>query len=665
MNREDRHRGFKDSLDGIWNKECILLDQIFDQGIALEPKQLMQFHDYVYHHCSSFVHNSGVRAQDPGKHLHESLTRYLTTRLREMAAEMETITESEQLLIVYAGRWQPYQKACADLDLMCRYFNVNWVKRERQVGHSNIHEVYPMAMHLWMELVFRPIDRSLVDAIVRQKKYAASLVYQVLQSLVQLYANDVRQETTVRDKLINIFGMESGVLQFYEKQTTEWFKQILATKKYSALKPFLKYVCLAMPEIEDGQKFKEFLKSHIAPQLRDALARSPGGKNYVQAILGLRHGPLERGLREHKKLLYVIDEVCETAINSSEINHKITSTELLVRYTHQLMTTKHSLEEEPKDELKRIVEVVEFIFNKDVFLNRYRSSLQNRQINETSTSDDLEVTMVSLLAKRFGRDATTNLSKQLKEMQKSDIIKDQFNAYLIGRDIKLEFDFRLKCFNASDITQNISLIYPSELQGIIGNFKAFFLDKYKGRKLEFNIQKSSAEIVVNIDRSSPYFVKVSVLQMALLLQYNQNDKYTVEELAVRLGTEIDTIIPVSLERILVCGESLTPSSSVEVAREFSKRKRHLNINTVPTKQRKIEYDDQELRQRRTIQVRCVVVRIMKKRMIINHAQLMGEVSEELRNHFKPDTKLIKREIEYLIERNFLERSENNSYTYIC
>ncbi|KAH8315603.1 hypothetical protein KR059_005510 [Drosophila kikkawai] len=664
MNREEWHNN---SLDGIWKMECEFLDQIFNQGISLEPKQQMQFHDYIYRHCSSFVNNGSVRAQDPGKHLYESLTIFLTARLREMAAELETITEYEELLIVYHRKWQPYQKACAELDLMCRYFNVNWVKRERQVGHSNIYEVYPMAMHLWMEHVFRPIDRSLVDAIIRQRKYASSLVYEVLQSIVQLYANDVRQETTVRDKLINIFGMESGVLQLYAKQTTELFERILLTKRYSALKPFLKYACLAMPEIEEGEKFKAFLKSHIAPQLKDAIAKSLGGKDYVQAICGLRHGPLERGLREHKKLLFVIDQVCETAINSCEINSKMTATELLVRYCHQLMTTKHPSEEALKDELKRIVEVVEFIFDKDLFLMRYRAALQNRQINETSTSDDLEVTMISLLAKRFGHEATTNLSKQLEEMQKSNVIKDQFDSYLVDRDIKLGYDFRLKCFNARDIASNIGLILPFELQRTVDIFRAFFLNAYKGRKLEFNIQKSSGEIIINIDRSSPYFVKVGMLQMALLLQFNQKDRYTVEELAVSLGTQIETIIPGCIrERILVCGEPLTTNCTVEVAREFTRRKRNLNINTVSTKQRKIEpkYHDKELKEKRSIQLRCVMVRIMKKRMTMNHIQLIGEVIEELKNHFKPDTRLIKEEIEYLIEKSILERSDNNSYTYL-
>ncbi|KAH8239409.1 hypothetical protein KR032_003892 [Drosophila birchii] len=667
MNLVERHLNFNDTFDGMWKKERKFLDQIFDQGISLEPKQLMQFHDYVYHHCSSFVHNDTLWAQDPGKHLHECLTEYLTSRLREMAAELEAITDYEQLLIVYAGKWQPYQKACAELDPMCRYFNVNWVKRELQMGHNNILEVYPMAMHLWMEIVFRPIDRSLVDSIINQRKYAASLVYQVLQSIVQLYANDVRQETSVRDKLINIFGMESGVIQFYEEKTTEKFEGILATKKYSALKPFLKYACLAMPEIEEKDKFKGFLKSHIAPQLTDAIARSKGGKDYVQAILALRHGPLERGLREHKKLLYVIDQVCETAINSSEINHKMTSTELLVRYTHQLMTTKHPSEE---DELKRIVEVVEFIYDKDKFLMRYKASLQNRQINETSTSDDLEVTMVSLLRKRFGQDATRNLTMQMKEMEKSNIIKDQFGTYLIEKNIRLGFDFRLKCFKDKDDTPKMNLILPVELQVTYDVFKDFYHKTYKDMKLNFDVLKSSGELIININRSSPYFVKMSLLQMALLLQFNQNDNYTVMELAGMLGTDIDTITPVLdcciREKILVCGESLSASSSVEVAKEFTNRKRHLNINMVPTKQRKVEADfhDRELIKKRSIQVQCAVVRIMKKSMIISHTQLIGEVIEALKNNFKPDIKLIKREIEYLISKSFIERSQNNSYTYI-
>lgn len=269
-----------------------------------------------------------------------------------------------------------------------------------------------------------------------------------------------------------------------------------------------------------------------------------GAKDYIQAILGLRHGPLARAIREHKELLSVIDQVCETAINSREINQKMTSVELLVRYSHQLMMSKHPSEEELKDELKRIVEVVHFLFDKDLFFARYRLALQSRQIMETSTSDDMEVTMISQLRNRFGYDATANLSKQLNEMQSSNIIKDQFNSYL--GDIKLGFDFRLKCFMKKDITSKINLILPLELQQTVEVFKSFYASSYKDRKVEFNIELSSGEIVININQRSPYIVKVSMFQMALLLQFNQSDKYTVEELAMRLGTEIETIKPVSI-----------------------------------------------------------------------------------------------------------------------
>ncbi|KAH8257328.1 hypothetical protein KR038_007424 [Drosophila bunnanda] len=667
MNRKERRRGFIESLDELWKKECKFVDKIFDQGISLEPTQLMQFYDYVYHHCSSDVHNGNLHAQDSGDHLHGSLTFYLTARLREMAAEMDTITDYEELLIVYDRKWQPYQKACAELHHMCRYFNVNWVKRERQAGHNDIHEVYPMAMHLWKKIVLTPIDRSLVDSIIRQKKYAASLVYQVLQSIVQLYAHDVRQETSVRDKLINVFGMESGVLQFYAKQTTEMFKGILATKRYSALKTFLKYACLVMPEIEEGVNFKEFLKSHIEPHLKDELARSKGGKDYVQAILGLRHGPLDRGLREHKKLLCVIDQVCEAEINSSDINiNKMTSTKLLLMYIHHLMKSTDQSEKELNDELIRTAEVAQFIFDKDRFLMGYKTLLIKRQINETSTSDDLEVTMVSHLTKRFGLMATTNLLKQLRDMQKSNVIKEQFETYLVGRNIKLGLDFRLKCFYGTYKTPKMNLIMPFELQRTVEVFKTFFLNTYKNRKVELNIDESFGEIMINIDGNPPYFVKVSMLQMALLLQFNHSDKYTVDELAMRLGTQTDAIIPVSLNRILVCGESLSPSSCVEVERKFTNRKRRLNINQVPTKQIKLEpeNDNTNLRIKRSTQVRCVLVRIMKNSMIMSHTQLIGEVNETLKNHFKPDTKLIKREIEHLIDISYLVRSDNNTYTYV-
>jgi len=63
------------------------------------------------------------------------------------------------------------------------------------------------------------------------------------------------------------------------------------------------------------------------------------------------------------------------------------------------------------------------------------------------------------------------------------------------------------------------------------------------------------------------------------------------------------------------------------------------------------------------QVEAAIVRIMKSRKVLEHNQLISEVTQQLRARFLPDPNTIKKRIESLIEREFLERDKTDWRTY--
>lgn len=61
-------------------------------------------------------------------------------------------------------------------------------------------------------------------------------------------------------------------------------------------------------------------------------------------------------------------------------------------------------------------------------------------------------------------------------------------------------------------------------------------------------------------------------------------------------------------------------------------------------------------------IEAAIVRIMKARKTLSHQQLIGETLTQL-SFFKPDPKKIRESIESLIEREFLERDQDNRDVY--
>jgi cullin 3 len=54
-----------------------------------------------------------------------------------------------------------------------------------------------------------------------------------------------------------------------------------------------------------------------------------------------------------------------------------------------------------------------------------------------------------------------------------------------------------------------------------------------------------------------------------------------------------------------------------------------------------------------------IVRIMKARRTLRYSPLVNEVIEQLQSRFRPSPGHIKKRIESLIDREFLERDEND------
>uniref|UniRef100_A0A0A9CVM7 Cullin family profile domain-containing protein n=1 Tax=Arundo donax TaxID=35708 RepID=A0A0A9CVM7_ARUDO len=190
----------------------------------------------------------------------------------------------------------------------------------------------------------------------------------------------------------------------------------------------------------------------------------------------------------------------------------------------------------------------------------------------------------------------------------------------------------------------------------------------------------TADIKATFGKGQKHELNVSTYQMCVLMLFNSADGLTYKEI------EQDTQIPASdLKRCLqslacVKGKNILRKEpmSKDISEDdtfffndkFTSKLVKVKIGTVVA-QKESEPEKQETRQRveedRKPQIEAAIVRIMKSRRVLDHNSIVAEVTKQLQARFLPNPVVIKKRIESLIEREFLERDkvDRKLYRYLA
>eukprot|EP00455_Lapot_gusevi_P004524 TRINITY_DN11869_c0_g1_i8.p1 TRINITY_DN11869_c0_g1~~TRINITY_DN11869_c0_g1_i8.p1 ORF type:complete len:140 (-),score=26.80 TRINITY_DN11869_c0_g1_i8:84-473(-) len=119
----------------------------------------------------------------------------------------------------------------------------------------------------------------------------------------------------------------------------------------------------------------------------------------------------------------------------------------------------------------------------------------------------------------------------------------------------------------------------------------------------------------------------------------------------------------------VPSEGFNVQHLVQVNPQFSSPKRRIKLPLVAGQFSDSERNSSQaaVGEDRRHAIEACIVRVMKSRKVLEHQQLVLEVSQILMPIFRPDPRLIKNRIEDMIAREYIERDESatNVYRYLA
>lgn len=415
--------------------------------------------------------------------------------------------------------------------------------------------------------------------------------------------------------------------------------------------------------------------------------------------------------------LYVNNNAVTNATNSQSAKARPTKTpEMLARYSDTLLrkSNKHTEVVDLDAALNKVMRILQFVDEKDVFEKTYTQTLARRLVNGTSISDDAETNMVTKLKDIRGSAYTNKLQRMFQDVVVSKEMCERFKNYLEYSNITPVGEFSPLIITDSYWPlpkYSGEFRVPDLLKPVVSKFEAYYTSQHNGRKLKWLWNFCKGELKANFSRKSksPFTFLVSITQMAILLLFNEKTEYTFENL--KETTLVDeevlkgSLIPMVKARVLLVNEGMKdftqnklfesnsdqsssgfesnkkqrpnsigdesligiPGTKYSLNMDFTSKKVRINLNTAlkgEQKRASSEVQKSVLNDRRMFLDACIV-RIMKARKESTHLQLTQEVIAQASKRFKPAVSDIKKNIESLIEREYLERSDGNSYQYLA
>lgn len=331
-----------------------------------------------------------------------------------------------------------------------------------------------------------------------------------------------------------------------------------------------------------------------------------------------------------------------------------------------------------KNDLHRCKKLLKLISEKDEFASIYKQQLSRRLLQQNSIIE-IEKLCVKQIKDEMGSFLTFKFENMLRDVSTS---MDLSNSFRTSSSHEVDFQFVPEVLTItawpfqSENDFDKDIILPSRFEQTKLDFITYYSKKYNQRQLKWAHNLSIVEIGFQF-LSSYHDLTMSLYAATIFLLFEE-----YEELSMETIKELTNIPEQELTRQLL---SMAVAPRTRIMKKFPPTKtisstdifsinyaftapiRNIKVQTIagviPASQRTATMEKELLERERSLESNAAIVRIMKSDRKLTHTELFEKAIEVVKTRFTLTTPIFKRSLNYLIEKEYLQRDPDDPSFY--
>ncbi|KAL0073294.1 Cullin [Phycomyces blakesleeanus] len=411
--------------------------------------------------------------------------------------------------------------------------------------------------------------------------------------------------------------------------------------------------------------FVNYIKRKGSSILRD----HSGGKDPIPALAYFKRKTdaiVEHSFEEDDRFVNGMKDGVDYFVNLRQNN----ATELLARHTD------YALRNNKVDEksLEQSIIFFRVLQSKDIFEALYKRDLAKR-LSLDVMNRNAEKLMLAKMKKECGVAYTSKMEGMLNDLKISDELMHDFRTSInYGETQSFEFRANILTSGFWPSYTPVKINLPQEFTHIQKLYQDFYCTKNERRCLTWQNSLSICEVLANYPFGAKE-ITLTLLQTVVLLLFNDPTTPSLSFSDILLETKLDELELRRTLKSLACGPhkllvktpnglDVEPTDMFTFNTDFQAEQTKFQMNT-DTLNEVIEKDSSldQTAFNREVQIDAVIVRIMKDKRTLRHSLLMNEVTRHVRSRVTASD--VKKRVEVLIEKDFIARTEDDGYEYLC